>query len=97
MLDEVASAWLECSVLDISIIGVGVEVFGGLPRDLIGRRMIVDVHAGGGASVSVHMVGQIRNTGPGPHGGTRVGMEFEGLSDTERSILDALEMMHVAW
>lgn len=95
--DDPTTGWVECLVLDISVIGVGIEVFDRLPRDLIGRRIAVDVQPPNSGSMNIHMVGEVRNTGPGRNGGVRVGMEFVDLNDTERSILDALEMMQIAW
>ena len=59
--------------------------------------MAIEIHPPNGASVSVHLFGEIRYTSPGPEAGVRVGIEFVGLSQTERSILDALQMMNVAW
>ncbi len=50
-----------------------------------------------GASVIVQLTGQVKNTGPGNHGGTRVGLEFVDLSETERSILSVMELMKVVW
>lgn len=93
--DDLSVGWAECLVLDISVIGVGVEVSGPLPSDLVGRRIEIEVHPPVGSSVAIHMVAQVRNTTPGRTGGVRIGMEFVDLSDTERSILDALEMMRV--
>ncbi len=91
------AAWYECRVIDVSIIGAGLEVFGVPDRDLIGRRMTVEVQAPTGASVSVRFVGVINNAGAVPGGGVRFGMEFAGLSKSERSILNMLEQMQVAW
>ena len=43
------------------------------------------------------LLGEIKNTGPTRKGGTRVGVEFSGLSETELSILGAMEMTATAW
>ncbi len=84
-------------MLDISVIGVGLELFGSPPEDLIGRRLTVEVQAPVGASVGIHLVGQVRNTGPGPEGGTRVGLEFVDLSETERKMLHVMELLQIVW
>jgi hypothetical protein len=89
--------WGDCLVIDISVLGVGLELYGPVPRDLIGRRIAVEVQTPIGTSVSIRLAGEVRNTAPGPHGGVRVGMEFVGLTETERSILNALELMQIAW
>lgn len=50
-----------------------------------------------GDSVSLRLVGRVRNVSQGRHGTTRAGLEFEGLSETERDILKVLELLQVAW
>lgn len=89
--------WGRCRVLDISVIGAGVEIFGEAPTEIVGTRLVVEVQTPAGASVSIRLVGETRNAGRGPEGGIRVGLEFVDLSATERSILDALERMQVVW
>ena len=95
--DDPVASWAECRVIDVSIIGAGIEVFSLADRDLVGRRMTVEVQAPTGASVSIRFAGEIKNAGVVPHGGVRLGMEFLGLSESERSILNMLEQMQVAW
>ena len=96
---EDAGAWHECHVLDISVIGVGIEMFGPVadPDRLVGQRVVVEANTPSGASLSVRTRGEVRNVRPGVQGGTRVGMEFVDLTDTERSILDALVAMGAMW
>lgn len=84
-------------MMDISVIGVGLELFGAVPEDLIGHQLAVEVHTPIGASVSIRLVGEVRNTGPGPEGGTRVGLEFVDLSETERQMLHVMELLQVVW
>ncbi len=109
--DDPESAWYECRVVDISVLGAGIEVydpgkpllgagieiFGPAGDDLIGHKITVDAHTSSGGSVSIRFTGMIRNTKPGPNGGLRAGIEFLGLSEEERSMLDALERMQVVW
>ena len=87
----------ECRIIDISLIGVGLELFGTLPDELMGRELSVVVETPAGASISLRLNGVIRNIGPGPSGGTRVGVEFTGLSETERSIVDVMSHMQIVW
>jgi len=95
--DDSEASWSECRVVDVSIIGAGLEVFGFVEHNLVGKRMVVEVQAPTGASVSIRFVGEITNAGVIPGGGVRLGMEFVGLSESERSILDMLEQMQVGW
>ena len=92
-IDGRFGSW-ECRVVDVSILGVGLELFGPPPRDVIGGRILADVDHG---SISLQLRGIVRHTASGSEGGLRVGLEFTDLSDTERSILDALEQMNVGW
>ena len=109
--DDPESAWYECQVLDISILGAGVEVydpgqavlgarleiFDPDEDDLIGHKITAEAQATGGGSVSIRFTGTIRDVHPGPKGSIRVGIEFLGLSDTERTMLEAMERMRVVW
>jgi hypothetical protein len=94
---EDPAKWGRCRVIDISVIGAGIEIFGAAPSAVVGRKLIVEVETPAGASVSIRMVGEVRNSSPGSQGGARVGIEFVDLSRTERSILEALERMQVVW
>jgi hypothetical protein len=48
------------------------------------------------AAVSIRLEGEIRNVVRVTER-FRIGIEFAGLSETERSILDALERMRIVW
>ncbi len=89
--------WGDCAVIDFSVLGVGLELFGNLRDDLVGHRIVVQVHAPVGKSVSLRLVGEIRNNVLGPQGENRVGMEFVDLSETERAIIAVIEEMRVVW
>ena len=91
------SGWHDCLVIDFSVLGVGVELYGPVPTNVIGQRVVVEVRSPVGTSVSIRMAADVRNSAPGRLGGVRVGGEFVGLCDTERSILNALELMQIAW
>jgi len=82
------SAPLECQILDISILGAGIEVFEPVGDDFVGRKVIVDAYASDRVSATIRFVGMIRNTRPGTRGGIRVGIEFLGLSE---------ERLRVGW
>jgi hypothetical protein len=79
-----------CEVLDISILGAGLELFEPPADELMGRQITVEVETPAGASITLRMTGQIRNVAAGPKGGTRVGTQFADLSETEKAILDVL-------
>jgi len=84
-------------MIDMSILGVGLELFGSLAQDLAGKRVVVQVQAPVGASITFRLVGVVRNMSLGSIGGTRVGIESVGLSDTEQKILRVMELMQVVW
>ncbi len=87
--------WRECLVVNISPLGVGLDLDGPIPKDLIGRRIAVEFHMPSGMSVNICLIGEIRHVASDVRGGARIGMEFVGLSDTERLVLGAIELTHV--
>jgi c-di-GMP-binding flagellar brake protein YcgR len=94
--DDSDSAWKECRVMDISLIGVGLQLLG-VQSDLIGHQLVVQVQAPVGESVTLRLKGRVVNLGDYPQDMTRAGLEFVGLAEMERSILGVLEQMQVAW
>jgi hypothetical protein len=99
--DDPGSEWTECRVLDISVLGVGLELFpiesDEDPGQLVGHRLVVQVQAPVGESISVRLMGTVKNVGTGAGGGIRTGLEFVGLSDTEQAIVKVIEQLQVAW
>lgn len=79
----------DCGVFDISKFGVGMDFHYADPMRLEGRR--ISVHLPVGDSIEVAFTGEVRNVRPGPGGIVRAGIEFVGLLDTERSLVDLLE------
>ena len=87
---EPSDLWRDCGVFDFSSLGVGMDLRHTGPPDLLGRRLSVRLPVG--ASVHLTLTGEVRNAKPGPEGIVRVGIEFAGLSETERSIIDLLDI-----
>jgi hypothetical protein len=81
----------------MSILGVGLALQGAIPGDLHGQRLAVEVLGPVGTSVTIQLVGEVKYVTTTPEGSVRAGLEFVGLSETERSILNVLELMQVAW
>lgn len=79
----------DCGVFDISKLGVGMDFHYPDPMRLEGRR--VSVHLPLGGSVEVAFNGEVRNVRVGPGGIVRAGIEFVGLIDAERSLVDLLD------
>ena len=63
--------------------------------DLVGR--VVSVRLPIGVSMDMTLTGEVRNSKEGPDGIVRIGLEFEDVSDTERSIVDLLERDTLHW
>jgi len=99
--DDPGFEWHECRVIDISVLGVGIELFPGQPSEiadaLVGHQLVVQVQSPLGHSVSVRLEGQVTNISQGPEGGIRAGLVFVGLCDDERDILNVFELMRFAW
>lgn len=95
--DEKESGWHECIVLDLSNLGVGLELVGEARAALIGQSIQVEVDLGDTSSIRLRLAGVVRNLTPGRRGETRVGVEFTGLSEREEAILKAMEYMNIRW
>ena len=91
--DDPQSVSKECRVIDISLLGLGLELFGDMTEDMIGHRLVIHVGALSGGSVSLRMVGQVKNLNSNRLGCTRAGLEFTDLSETEREVLKAIELL----
>ena len=94
--DDPGAAWIECRLLDISHLGLGLELLGECSDTIIGRRLVVHIDVGGGA-ITLRVVGLVKRVGAGHPGWTRAGLEFEGLSERELSILEVMEHLKVGW
>jgi hypothetical protein len=98
MEDEAPDLWRECTIIDVSTHGVGLDLRHPDPIELLGlwqdgalrldvsRR--ITVHLETDASVDMAVAGDVRNAGSRPDGFVRAGIEFAGLTDIERSIVD---------
>jgi len=96
--DEPSDLWRECTIIDVSTLGLGIDLCHPDPVELLGLwrdgvlRLHVDrgitVHLESGPTVDMTVAGQVRNAGSGPDGIVRAGIEFVGLTETERSLVD---------
>jgi c-di-GMP-binding flagellar brake protein YcgR len=91
------SNWIRCDVLDISVIGVGLELFGEMPEEVVEHRLVVQVQPPVGSSVTLRLEGQAKDMSPGLNGGTRVGMEFVDISEVEQQVLQVMELLQEVW
>ena len=87
--------WRDCGVFDLSAFGVGMDLRHPDPSDLVGRSVSVRLPIG--VSMDMTLTGEVRNAKDGPDGIVRIGIEFEDVSDTERSIVDLLERDTLRW
>jgi hypothetical protein len=71
-----------CQVIDISMFGLGMTFEHPSPSELLGRRIFVDVPAVGD-SVSIQLEGLVKNAVPTAEGAVRVGIGFDGVSESE--------------
>lgn len=95
--DDTWTVWNECRLLDISVLGIGLELFGPVDPSLVGQRLVIHVDVGGGQALSLRFTGTVRNLIPGRFGGTRAGVEFSGLSEDEQSVLQVMEHLSLRW
>ena len=88
--------------MDVSTLGLGIELFHPDPVELLGmwqddavrlhlsRRITVRLEFG--PSVDMTVAGEVRNAGSEPDGVVRAGIEFVGVAETNRSIADLLNV-----
>lgn len=88
---------LDCEVVDLSLLGAAILLPAVADGVRQGQRLIVWVRAPIGESVSLRLVGRVRNVGHTGSDHIRVGMEFVDLSESEQAILRVFEVMKVFW
>jgi hypothetical protein len=87
---ESASGWRDCRVVDISMLGIGIRMQHLRPSELLGRRVAVELPAVG-ESINIRLEGEVKHVvRSAMRASVRIGIEFDRLSNTERSILEAL-------
>ncbi len=84
--------WRDCTVADISILGLGITLHHFWPAELVGRHISVEAPAVGD-SVNVRLEGMIKNADRTSGGVVRLGIEFDGLSESELALADALSSL----
>ena len=83
------TAWRDCEVLDISMLGIGLTIVDLRDNELVGRNICVEFPAVAD-SVSVRLDGIIRNARRVDDLLVRVGIEFIGMSTVEQAIATVL-------
>jgi hypothetical protein len=85
-------AWRACQVVDISMLGIGIMFDHSNPSELSGRPISVNLPGDGGC-VNIRLEGEVKNATAMMNQGIRVGIEFMGLSETEKAITTVLSVM----
>lgn len=91
--DEPPIEWTECEVVDVSLIGAGIDIWGDNAVELTGCRVSVEIWPPIGDSVVLRFSGRVSRVSQESAFHSRVGIVFEGLSDSERSILEVIERL----
>ena len=84
MVGDSAAVSRACLIIDISMLGLGMTLQHASPCELLGRRISIDVPAVGD-SFSMRLEGVVKNAVPTPEGALRVGIAFDGDSESEPS------------
>ena len=92
---EAPEGWRACEVIDISELGLGIELHYFWPSELLSRHISVKLPAAG-PSVSVVLEGEIRNAQNLPGSTVRLGIEFVGVSAEELSVIGVLALAPLA-
>jgi hypothetical protein len=91
---EDADRWRECAIFDLSVLGLGIDFPHPRAKALLSRSITVLIELG--RSVDMTVTGEVRNAESGSDGIVRAGIEFVGLTDTERSVVGLLEQRAVS-
>lgn len=93
--------WQECRVLDLSLLGAGLEISEIAGREVLGRSILVEVQTASpltGSLKTTQFAGVIRDARAEPGRAVRVGVQFVGdLSWSERALIDAYDRMRIPW
>jgi hypothetical protein len=87
LADRDVALWHDCLVVDVSLGGAGLELFGPTPSETL---VTVELCRIGSQPNGLQLRARVRHAGETPDGTARVGVEFEALSDLERALLDSL-------
>jgi hypothetical protein len=91
--DEPPLKWTECEVVDVSLIGAGIDIWADNAAELTGCRLFVEIWPPTGDSVVLRFSGRVSRVNQESSFHSRVGLVFEGLSESERSILEVIERL----
>jgi hypothetical protein len=91
--DEPPLEWTECEVVDVSLLGAGIDIWADSGVDLTGCRLVVEVQPPVGDSVGLRFTGLVSRVNHESAFHLRVGLVFEHLSESERSILEVIERL----
>jgi hypothetical protein len=80
--------WYQCRVVDVSLGGAALELFG--PAPLQDGGMLVELQPAGEYRIGLQLHGQMRDLTDGGDRGIRVGIDWAVLSNTEREQLALL-------
>jgi PilZ domain len=87
---ESSDEWRSCAIFDVSTLGVGIDLPHLRASELLNRRITALIELG--RFIDVTVTGEVRSAESAPDGGiVRAGIEFVGLNETERAIVDLLE------
>jgi hypothetical protein len=93
--------WHDCRVLDLSVVGAGLEIYEPASDDLVGCEVSVQLQTASvltGTLKNSSLVGVIRDVSSESERATRLGVQFVGdLSWSERALLEAYERMRLSW
>jgi hypothetical protein len=84
--------WRECRVIGISPDGMGLTLRHEEPADLVERTVQVQF-PGSNGSLQVSLEGTVRSAKAVGAGVIRVGLEFRGLTRSERALATVLEVL----
>jgi hypothetical protein len=85
--DDPDERWRDCRVIDVSSLGVGLELTDVTAQEAAGRNIIL----------ASNLRGTVRHSVPSRGPGIRVGVEFVDRSEDDETYVTSLVKLHAHW
>ena len=94
LVEQRQDGWYDCRMVDVSLGGAALELFG--PAPLFGAGLRIEIPEIGPAFAGVQLRGSLRNLRPSALTGIRTGIEWGPLTRAERELVVSLMQQQAA-
>jgi hypothetical protein len=93
---DITNEWRPCRLIDVSLDGAAIELYGLSPHDSLDRRIHVEVASISGEGEAIHILGDVRHKACTQDGRVVVGIRFLLPNREQRNLLRLLVSLRVA-